>query len=104
MNSDNLLTSAEALKLRERWKYVALEAALQGRVYEFEYQLGEYVFDLALLDARVLVEFDGPYHAYGNQPRVDAAKEQAAEEAGFIVVRRVVQPTTVISPATVRGL
>jgi len=92
------------LKLREGWKYAALERQLAGREYEFEYELGGYVFDLALLDRGVLVEFDGPYHEGGAQAEVDEAKDEAAEAAGFIVVRRPVQPAVVISPTTIRGL
>lgn len=102
--TDNFITEAEVLKLRERWKYAVLEGVLTDRDHEFEYPLGGYVFDLALLDTRVLVEFDGPYHAYGDQPRVDAAKELVAQEAGFVVVRRAVQPMTVISPTTIQEL
>ena len=102
--TENLISPAEVLKLRERWKYAALGEVLTDRDHEFEYELGGYVFDLALLDTRVLVEFDGPYHEHGDQPRIDAAKERVAEEAGFIVVRREVQQMSVISPTTLREL
>lgn len=102
--SGNLLTPAEALKRREGWKYAALEDELQGRPHEFEFELGGYVFDLALLDTKVLVEFDGPYHEKGNQPQVDENKDQVAQEAGFLIVRREVLPAAVIGPGTIAHL
>ena len=57
----NLLPLAEVLKRREAWKYVDLQEVLisSRRAFEFEYAVGGYVFDLALLDEKVLVEFDG---------------------------------------------
>jgi len=103
-HSNNLLSQSEVLKRREGWKYAALERVLEGRDYEFEYGLGGYVFDLALLDVGVLVEFDGPYHEQGEQPDVDEVKDTVAERNGFVVVRRAVQPATVISPTTIQGL
>ena len=103
-HSENLASVAEVLKSREGWKYAALETTLQGRPHEFEYELGGFVFDLALLDSRVLVEFDGPYHEGVDQRQVDQDKDRAAEAAGFVVVRRMVQPATVIGPNTIRNL
>lgn len=102
--SRNLIPPSEALKLREQWKYVALEAELQGRPYEFEHALGGYVFDLALFDTKVLVEFDGPYHECSDQRGTDSEKDRVAEAAGFLVVRRAVQSATIIAPGTIRDL
>lgn len=101
----NLLSPAETLRLRESWKYTALREVLSenGRDFEFEYELGEYVFDLALLDTRVVVEFDGDYHR-GQQIQVDDLKDRAAMDAGFTVVRRAVEVASVISPVVLRGL
>lgn len=106
MQTDNLLTAAETLKRREGWKYAALREMLTAaqREFEFEFELGDRVFDLALLDTRVLVEFDGPYHAGDTQLADDADKEQAARAAGFIVIHRQVLPAVVIDPQTLRGL
>ena len=100
----NLLSTAETLKRREGWKYAALREALADREVEFEFELGGRVFDLALLDTKTLIEFDGPDHQAKNIKEDDAAKEAAAEAAGFIVVRRPVIPSTVISPTSIDGL
>jgi very-short-patch-repair endonuclease len=102
--AENLLSTADALKLRENWKYAALREVLGERPHEFEYELGGYVFDLALLDVRVLVEFDGPYHSYSEQLEVDARKDEVARANGFLVVRRTVQPSVVLNPNMINGL
>jgi very-short-patch-repair endonuclease len=102
--SANLLQPAEGLKIRERWKYAALEAALGSRPHEFEYPLGGYVFDLALFDTKTLVEFDGSYHASPKQRLSDRTKDEAAEAAGFSVVRRAVRPATAVPAAVILGL
>jgi len=100
LNQANLLTPAEVLKRREAWKYAALREVLDaaGRKYEFEFPCAGYVFDLALLDVKVLVEFDGQYHGGQKQRKVDAKKTAAAEKKGYTVVRRVVESTTVVHP------
>jgi len=102
----NLLSPAETLKRREGWKYAALREALaeSGRDFEFEFALGDRVFDLALKDVGVLVEFDGPYHTAETQQDDDSDKDALAEAAGFTIVRRAVLPATVIDPDTLEGL
>lgn len=101
---DNLWPASDILKKREAWKYVALQVVLTNRPHEFEYPLEGYVFDLALLDVRTLVEFDGPYHKSPSQGATDAAKEAVAKKHGFVVVRRAVQPAVVIAPVTIEDL
>ncbi len=104
-HAKNLIAStAETLKLREAWKYAPLKEALRGRPHEFEYPLEGYVFDLALFDVKILVEFDGPYHSWTEQRVVDADKERVANEHGFKVERRRVAQASVILPETLRGL
>ena len=98
------LSPAKALKEREGWKYAALRESLAGREFEFEFELNGRIFDLALLDTKTLVEFDGPDHAAKNVREDDAAKDQVAEAAGFIVIRRPLIPSTVISPTSIEGL
>lgn len=95
---------ALGLKKREAWKYVALKKALRGRQHEFEFRLGRFVFDLALLDVDVLVEFDGPYHHSATQRALDARKDRAARRHGFTVQRRRVKPDAVIPPTVLDGL
>lgn len=100
----NLWSSAETLKHREDWKYALLKQTLNGREFEFEFKLGDYVFDLALLDTKTLVEFDGPYHMEPKQIQADDQKEDFARAAGFTVIRRKVVPSVVIDPTTIQGL
>lgn len=93
-----------ALKAREAWKYAALKKALGSRRHEFEFKLGRFVFDLALFDERVLVEFDGPYHQSAEQQEIDAKKDRLARRHGFRVERRRVRRAVVIDPETIAGL
>lgn len=102
--SKNRIDPAETLRKREAWKYVLLKKRLRGRKAIFEYPLGGFVFDLALLDIQVLVEFDGPYHGDAAQQERDEAKEQVAKKHGFKLERRQVKPATVIGPETLEGL
>jgi len=104
--SANLIKSVDILKKREAWKYDLLRTILErnGRKFEFEYPIGNFVFDLALLDANILVEFDGEYHSGAAQRERDQRKDAVAKEHGFIVVRRPVVRSTVIDPITLDGL
>lgn len=99
----NLQTAAETLKQREAWKYVALKKALlkKGREFEFEYQIKNFIFDLALLDSKILIEFDGQDHKSKQQQSIDSKKRETAETAGFHVVHRNIQPMTIIDPSII---
>lgn len=85
----NLLPIEAVLKLREASKYSALGAELtrMGIPHEFEYRIGDVIFDLALLDRKILVEFDGPYHRCRTQLVQDGAKDDAARVQGWCVLR-----------------
>ena len=102
--SKNRIDPVETLRKREAWKYVLLKKPLQGRKAIFEFPLGGFVFDLALLDIKVLVEFDGPYHGDAAQQERDELKELTAKKHGFKLERRAVKPATVIGPETLAGL
>lgn len=88
-NRANLIDAAAALRLREGWKYVAIERSLRQakRKFQFEYAVKKWVFDLALLDTKTLVEFDGPYHSGKAQLLVDREKDRDATKMGFRVIR-----------------
>jgi very-short-patch-repair endonuclease len=45
------------------------------------------VFDLALLDRKILVEFDGAYHDTRTQSKEDLRKDRVAQRRGWNVVR-----------------
>lgn len=98
------LSVAAAMKSREAWKYELLKPLLEGRDFEFECEIGGYIFDLVLRDKKVAIEFDGPDHRGGKQLVLDEKKDKVAKDAGFIVVRREVLSAMVISPETLEGL
>lgn len=103
-HASNLISPEESLRLREAWKYAIIEKVLSSRPHEFEYRVGTYIFDLALLDTKTLIEFDGEDHNGEPQKSLDRKKDQAAERAGFIVIRRPVVSATVIDPETIAGV
>lgn len=100
----NLPSQDYLLRRREQWKYVELEQALTHRNHQFEFPIEDRVFDLALLDVRVLVEFDGPYHSNPSQRPRDEEKEELAQRYGFVVVRKSVAQASVIGVETIQGL
>ncbi len=55
--------------------------------YEFEYRVGRYIFDLALPDRHLLVEFDGPEHRTPSGLRRDVRRDATAFQAGWQVFR-----------------
>lgn len=92
------------LKSREQWKYSALKEFLGNRPHEFEYPIGNCVFDLALFDTKVLIEFDGRYHNGSTQNSIDTEKAKVGEAAGFRVIHLKTKDQTVISPETIEGI
>jgi len=103
---NNLISVHESLKMREAWKYVAIRDVLQkeNRKFEFEFPLDGFVFDLAIFDSKLLVEFDALDHQDERQKVTDSKKEEIAKKNGFMVLRRSVLPMTVIGPETISGL
>lgn len=77
------------LKKREDWKYANLRQFLDciSECYEFEYLLDDYVFDLALPNKKLLIEFDGEYHRGCKQSEIDKRKSSAAVNSGWEVIR-----------------
>ena len=76
-----------------------------GGLYEHEGEawdlqvVGDYVYDLALLDHQIIIEFDGPYHGYRVQE--DSEKDIYAESRGWKVKRIPVEPAKVIDRTAV---
>jgi very-short-patch-repair endonuclease len=87
---ENLIPVEETLKLREAWKYVKLKEFLefQKECFEFEYRLEDYVFDLALIERKIFVEFDSVYHGSRDQIDIDTAKDVCAIKNGWKVIRK----------------
>ncbi len=105
--ADNGLSIEGILRKREAWKYVLVEKELiaNKRKFQFEYPIGNGVFDLLLLDTKTIVEFDGPYHKKVAEQIVrDAEKDAIAIAYGFKIVRKEVAPASVIPVEAIAGL
>jgi very-short-patch-repair endonuclease len=88
-NQSNLLKTHETLKLREAWKYEKLKKVLDANKieHEFEFGLGNYVFDLYIPKINLLIEFDAKYHNSDKQREIDQQKTNTAKKKGFKVAR-----------------
>ena len=97
-SSGSVKTIQHLLKQRESWKYDNIRKFLESlsEEYEFEYVLSNYVFDLALPNKQLLIEFDGKYHSSSIQRETDLIKEASAIDAGWEVVRISTDNDTVI--------
>lgn len=95
-----------ALKRREAWKYARMKTFLDSisEAYEFEYLLDGYIFDLALLSRKILVEFDGDYHTGSDQLDTDETKEVIATSSGWRLVRVATDNNCEIDPRLVLSL
>lgn len=84
------------LKQREAWKYIEIKKLLEflEEPFEFEYLIDKYIYDLALTNRHIFIEFDGPEHKYLNEND----KENVALQNGWTIVRHTVQPNEVIKP------
>lgn len=86
---------AKGLRKREAWKYKKIQAALNKKGVNFisEYPLigTKYIFDLALVDSKIFIEFDSKYHKNKRQLPVDEDKEKMAKEHGWAVIRKSMQ-------------
>lgn len=86
----------KAMQTREGWKYKNLGRWLtkKGEPHEFEYPLPgtPLLFDLALLERKTLVEFDGPEHSGPKAAARDQSKDRQAEKHGWKVIRIRVLP------------
>jgi len=99
---------ASALRSRESWKYTVLRGYLESidLHFQFEYHLPDtpYIYDLALLDSMILVEFDGEYHNYPARREKDLKKDEAAYQSGWRLVRVPVSMNQVIDSALLEAV
>ena len=81
------------MKIRERDKYKEIEKYLVSAniLHEFEFRLEEKgalrIYDLALLNHNVFIEFDGKYHRCKAQRQDDIFKDTFAKKQGWSVYR-----------------
>lgn len=88
--AENRLSIDELLRIREAPKYKEIESYLRliGINHMFEMPLDKFVFDLCLLDQKLLIEFDGPYHANRTEQKTtDSEKDQCAKNHGYQITR-----------------
>ena len=86
---ETLEVVANALRAREWHKYTEIDSilTLMERDYQFEYNLPgtRFIYDLAIFDSRLLIEFDEKYHL--SIKKQDAVKDLAAIENGWELIR-----------------
>ncbi len=99
-NISGIDTIAKGLRNREMWKYAEISKFLNERniFHEFEFPLERFVFDLALFDKEILIEFDGSYHADGRQKPTDYQKAVTAFTYGWTIKRVNTSDNEVLSP------
>ena len=95
-----------ALKSREAWKYAEIKTYLDSLnvAYEFEYLVDKYIFDLALFDYKIFIEFDSDYHNSTDQQIIDMDKEQTAQRIGWKVIHISTDSNKVIDVSLISSL
>lgn len=98
------INSIRALMLkREYFKYKNIDEYLTTNniSHEFEYIIENKLYDLAFLDKRLIIEFDGDDHKYTESATNDEIKESIAKKNGWTLVRINVKNNTVIPIDTI---
>jgi len=106
----NIYNTAAGLRKREAPKYEQVRSFLNERSipHQFEYPIenavGRGIFDLALPDRRLLIEFDGQYHESVSQYPRDAEKDLIAQTDGWQIERVAVDAGVVIDYDSIKHL
>ena len=92
--SNSLDLTASSLRSRESWKYKKIKQYLiDNKInYQFEYVIEKFIYDLALIDLKILIEFDGPYHEWLD----DNNKDILALSYNWKIIRIKTEPNTEI--------
>ncbi len=105
-NINTIQVIADGLRSREWRKYVKLDAYLRRKkvahAFEFPLPSTRCIFDLALVDLKILVEFDGPHHSSSRNRRTDQKKDSVAKRRGWRVVRVSDKKGKALSPRCLR--
>jgi very-short-patch-repair endonuclease len=85
----SMANMAKVLRKREERKYKLLKNYLLSikEKHIFEFVIGQYIFDLCLMDRKMLIEFDSPYHKNPKQQEKDYDKEKCARDNGWSIFR-----------------
>lgn len=97
---------SKMMRQREAWRYVKVNTYLNHMKipHEFEFVVGNFLFDLALPEHGVLIEFDEAYHNGLVQSTKDLEKDRYAEDNKWIVIRVPAQQATVIEPESIYAI
>lgn len=98
---DQIQKTARALLQREAWKYDDINKYLNSinepHRFEFNIPYTPFIYDLLLINKRLIIEFDAQSHESKSQRMTDTDKDIVAEENGYEVIRVRVEPNTIIS-------
>lgn len=72
--------------------------------FQFECPFGKFVYDLALFEKKLFIEFDAAGHGGGIEGKIDKLKEEYARINGWEVVRIKTQTHTVFNPAILKDV
>jgi len=99
----NINIVAASLRSRENWKYQSLQKYLDQKniVHQFEFVIENSIYDLALIDKKILIEFDGPYHQWLDS---DTQKSILAKSNGWNIVRIITEANFEISVNTIKQM
>jgi very-short-patch-repair endonuclease len=67
------------------WK--ALRSRPDGLRFRKQFPIGQMNADFACLSHRVIIEVDGEWHGYGDQPERDLVRDAIMNREGFTVMR-----------------
>lgn len=105
-NGFSIQKIAKGLRTREWYKYTKIDAYMsdKGIEHQLEFPLGSYVYDLAIIPNKIIVEFDGPEHSENYTIPKDNVKQTFAEDRGWKVFRIYVGKKSVIDPESIRHI
>ena len=81
------LLRREQTALEARLWHEVRAKRLDGWKFRRQVPIGPYVVDFVCLEARLIVEVDGPLHRRAENRRHDASRDAALQERGFRVLR-----------------
>lgn len=71
----------------ERCLWQCLRKGSNGHVFKRQHIIGRYIADFVCIDAKLIIEVDGGYHAQYAQKSYDAMRTHELENMGFRIIR-----------------
>ena len=75
------------MSLPEVLLWRALQSRPDGLKFRKQFPIGQMTVDFACLSHRLVVEVDGDWHGYGDQPARDVVRDAIMNREGFTVMR-----------------